>query len=157
MDRPMEYNLLLAGLVLIVIEIIVPGFGLFGLAGLGALTVGSFLIMGGGMKAFLILLAIYAVLAVIVLLVCFYFPSKSKWNPFVLWEKQKNEQGYTGSSDFSALLDKTAVTLTPLRPAGTAEVEGERVDVSSFGDYIDKGVAVRIVKIEGSKIFVKKI
>lgn len=154
---PMEYNLLLIGLALIVIEIIVPGFGLFGIAGLGALTVGSFFVMGGGFEAFLVLLAIYAVIIAVVLLVCFYFPSESKWNPFVLWDKQKNNEGYTGSGDFSYLLHKTAVTLTPLRPAGTVSVDGERIDVSSFGDYIDKGVTVKIVKIEGSKIFVKTI
>lgn len=153
----MEYNLLLAGFVLLAVELIVPGFGVFGILGLAALTVGSFFVLGGGMEAFLILLAIYAVIVAVILLCCFYFPSKSKWNPFVLWDEQKNAAGYTGSSDLSALLHKRGVALTPLRPAGTVELDGERMDVSSLGDYIDKGECVEVIRVEGSKLLVKKV
>lgn len=153
----MEYNLLLAGFVLLAVELIVPGFGVFGILGLASLTLGSFFVLGGGMEAFLILLAIYAVIVAVILLCCFYFPSKSRWNPFVLWDEQKNAAGYTGSSDLSALLHKRGVALTPLRPAGTVELDGERMDVSSLGDYIDKGESVEVIRVEGSKLLVKKV
>lgn len=153
----MEYNLLLAGFVLLAVELIVPGFGVFGILGLASLTLGSFFVLGGGMEAFLILLAIYAVIVAVILLCCFYFPSKSRWNPFVLWDEQKNAAGYTGSSDLSALLHKRGTALTPLRPAGTVEIDGERMDVSSLGDYIDKGESIEVIRVEGSKLLVKKI
>lgn len=154
---PMEYNLLIIGILLIIAEIIIPGFGVFGVLGLVSLTIGSFFVMGGDVAAFFVLLFIYLLIGAVVLLMCFYFPKESKWNPFVLWDKQKNSDGYTGSSDFTQLLGKTAVTLTPLRPAGTVMLDGERVDVSSFGDYIDKDVIVKVSKVEGNKIFVCKI
>lgn len=154
---PMEYNLLIVGALLMLVELAIPGFGIFGVLGLASLTLGSFFVLGGGMEAFLILLAIYAVIIAIILVICFYFPSKSKWNPFVLWDEQKNSAGYTGSSDFSSLLNKKGKALTPLRPAGTVDIDGERIDVSSLGDYIDKDELVEIVKIEGSKLFVKRI
>lgn len=153
---PLEYNFVWIGLLLIAVEFIVPGISVFGILGLLTLTVGSYFILGGGMEAFLILATVYAVVGALVLLLCFYLPSESKWNPFVLWDKQKNDAGYTGSRDFSGLLHKVAVAVTPLRPSGTVLLEGERLDVSSFGDYIDKGETVVITKIEGSKIFVKK-
>ena len=35
-------------------------------------------------------------------------------------------------------------------------IDGERVDVVSFGDYIDKDSEIEVVKIEGSKLLVKK-
>lgn len=154
---PMEYNLLIVGVVLLFIELLIPGFGIFGVLGLCSLTVGSFFVMGGGMEAFLVLLAIYVLLAAIIFFLFLYKPANSRWNPFILWDKQKNSDGYTGSGNFSNLLNKTAVTVTPLRPAGTVLLDDERIDVSSFGDYIDKDVIVRIVKIEGSKIFVRKV
>ncbi len=154
---PMEYNLLIAGVVMLFIEMLIPGFGIFGVLGLCSLSVGSFFVMGGGMEAFLVLLGIYVLLAAIVFFAFLYKPKNSRWNPFILWDKQKNVDGYTGSGDFSKLLDRTAVTITPLRPAGTVLLDEERIDVSSFGDYIEKDVVVRIVKVEGSKIFVRKV
>lgn len=47
--------------------------------------------------------------------------------------------------------------IAPLRPAGTALIDGERVDVVSFGDYIDKDSEIEVVKIEGSKLLVKNM
>ena len=41
--------------------------------------------------------------------------------------------------------------------AGTALIDGERVDVVSFGDYIDKDSEIEVVKIEGSKLLVKNM
>jgi hypothetical protein len=31
------------------------------------------------------------------------------------------------------------VALTPLRPSGTADIDGERVDVVAEGDFVEKG------------------
>ncbi|MEE1193575.1 MAG: NfeD family protein, partial [Phascolarctobacterium sp.] len=79
---------------------------------------------------------------------------ESKWNPFVLWDKQQNSAGYTGGSDFSQLLGKQGVALTTLRPAGTALIEGKRYDVSSLGDFLPKDSHIVVAKVEGSKLFV---
>lgn len=153
----MEYNLLAVGIVLLIAEIFIPSFGILGIAGLLALTIGCFYLLGAGMQAVLILLAVYGFIGLVIVVLGCYFPKESKWNPFVLWEKQKNEQGYTGSSDFSAYLNKVGLAITPLRPAGTIEIEGQRLDVSSLGDYIDKDMQVKVIKVEGNKIFVKKV
>ncbi len=153
---PVEYKMLIAGAVLLFIELLIPGFGIFGILGLGFLTAGGYFLMGGGLNAFLLLAGMYLLLGAALFFFCLYLPRDSKWNPLILWEKQKNADGYTGSRDFSKLLNRTAITVTPLRPAGTILLDNERIDVSSFGDYIDKDVKVLIVKVEGSKIFVRK-
>ena len=108
-------------------------------------------------------------LAAICALLFWFIPSSSSWNPFVLREKQKNSEGYTGAADYSGYLGKKGKVIAPLRPAGTkgkviaplrpagtALIDGERVDVVSFGDYIDKDSEIEVVKIEGSKLLVKK-
>lgn len=153
---PMEYSLLLAGIGLLAIEFVIPGFGVFGVAGMACTTIGAFFIMGGGLPALVILLGIYLALALGIAFLCVYLPKESKYNPFVLWEQQKNSDGYTGGADLSSLLGKQGQALTTLRPAGTIAVSGKRFDVSSLGDYIEKGTSVTIVKVEGSKIFVEK-
>lgn len=153
---PMEYSFLLAGVVLLAIELVIPGFGVFGIAGMACTTIGAFYIMGGGLPAIVILLAIYLALALGVAFLCVYLPKESKYNPFVLWTRQQNSAGYTGGDDLSQLLGKHGLALTTLRPAGTISVEGKRLDVSSLGDFIAKDTPVKIVKVEGSKIFVEK-
>ena len=75
----------------------------------------------------------------------------------VLRKKKKNREGYPGAGDYSAYLGKKGKLIAPLRREGTAVIDGERVDVVSFGDYIDKDAEIEIVKIEGSKLLVKQI
>ena len=140
---PLEYYFMLAGLVLLLIEFVVPGFGVFGVSGMVCLTVGGFYVLGGNAWAALVLL-------------CVYLPKESKYNPFVLWTRQKNSEGYTGGKNWSMLVGKRGTALTTLRPAGTILVDGKRLDVSSQGDYIEKSAPVIIVRVEGSKIFVEQ-
>ncbi len=153
---PMEYNLMLGGVLLLLLECAMPGFGVCGIAGLGALSAGGFILLGGGLYAVAVLGAIYAVLAAVLLLCIFYVPTAKKWQRLILWDKQTGEEGYRAPADLSALLHAHAVAVTPLHPAGTVLLDGRRVDVSSLGDYIDKGAEVQVVRIEGSKIFVQE-
>ena len=110
--------------------------------------------MGGGFPALAVLLGFYVVAALVLAFLCVYLPKESKWNPFVLWEKQQNSAGYTGGNDFSQLLGKQGVALTTLRPAGTALIEGKRYDVCSLGDFLPKDSRLVVTKVEGSKLFV---
>lgn len=151
---PLEYYLLIAGVVMLAIELAVPGFGLFGIAGIACLSWGGYYLLGGGMTALFVIVGFYLLLAAGIAVLCLYLPRESRWNPFVLWDKQANSKGYTGGKDLSALVGMEGVTLTALRPAGTALVRGQRLDVSSLGDYVPKDTPVRVVKAEGSKIFV---
>ena len=154
---PIEYILLGVGIVLLGIEAVVPGFGFFGVTGLISLLAGSYYLLGGGAEAAYILLGVVLALGAVVALLFVYLPAESKWNPFVLWEKQENRHGYTGAEDHSQYLGKRGEVVAPLRPAGTVIIDGERVDVVSFGDYIMPGALVEIVKVEGSKLFVQEV
>lgn len=145
---PMEYYILTVGIILLLIELLIPGFGIFGIAGTLCLSWSGYHLLGGGVTAILAIIGFYVLLAVGIA-----FLSR---NTFAFWDKNNNGQSY-GGSDLSALVGRDGVTLTTLRPAGTVLVEGKRLDVSSLGDYIPKDVPVRIVKTEGSKIFVDMV
>lgn len=51
-------------------------------------------------------------------------------------------------------LHKRGVTISPLRPAGFARIEGERVDVITRGEMLAKGVPVKVVQVEGNRVVV---
>ena len=59
--------------------------------------------------------------------------------------------------DTEALLGKEGVTATVLNPVGIAEFDGVRLNVVSEGNYLGKGVRVRIQQIDGAKIIVREI
>ena len=151
---PIEYYLLIAGVIFMSVELAVPGFGIFGIGGLICLTGGGYFLLGGGLPALTVLLGFYLVAALVLAFLCLYLPKERKWNAFVLWDRQQNSAGYTGGSDFSALLGKQGVALTKLRPAGTVLIEGRRYDVSSMGDFLPKDSKIVVTKVEGSKLFV---
>ena len=56
---PIEYYLLIAGVILMSVELAVPGFGIFGIGGLICLTGGGYLLLGGGFPALTVLLGFY--------------------------------------------------------------------------------------------------
>jgi membrane-bound serine protease (ClpP class) len=54
------------------------------------------------------------------------------------------------------LLEKTGTALTPLRPAGTAVIDGKRVDVVTEGQMIERGTPVRVIAVEGMRVVVRE-
>ena len=75
----------------------------------------------------------------------------------VLSTAMKKENGYINNDDMNYFLDKTGTTLTVLRPSGTIDLDGVKLDVVSQGEYIEKGAEVKIIKVEGRKIVVRKV
>ncbi|MCW5557819.1 MAG: hypothetical protein KIT22_08310 [Verrucomicrobiae bacterium] len=55
------------------------------------------------------------------------------------------------------LLNRPGVALTPLRPGGMAEISGERVDVVTSGEPVERGQAITVVHIEGARILVRAV
>ena len=62
---PIEYYLLIAGVILMSVELAVPGFGIFGIGGLICLTGGGYFLLGGGFPALTVLLGFYLVAALV--------------------------------------------------------------------------------------------
>ena len=61
------------------------------------------------------------------------------------------------SKDLTFLIGKIAVTETPLRPSGTAMIDGEVYEVQTEGEAVDSGRGVKVVRIRGKKIIVIRV
>lgn len=55
-----------------------------------------------------------------------------------------------------SLLGATGVALSDLRPAGIAEIDGERIDVVTEGGYLDVGTRVVVTRDEGYRRVVRR-
>ncbi|WP_425446112.1 NfeD family protein [Dethiothermospora halolimnae] len=147
----------LAGLVLIVIEALIPGFGIPGIGGIIfilaslVLAMDSLALAGGSILIALILTVISTYLLI-------KYGQRSPYlDKIVLGTKQTKNDGYTSLSDKDKYLNQRGVVVSYLRPSGTIEIEGKRVDAVSQGDFIKKGEVVKVIKVEGPKVIVKKI
>ena len=54
-----------------------------------------------------------------------------------------------------SLIGKTGRAVTALRPAGIAEIDGERMNVSTYGNFIEAGKEVTVAAVEGLNVIVK--
>jgi membrane-bound serine protease (ClpP class) len=75
----------------------------------------------------------------------------------VLEAEMGAEQGYTSPPESDRRqLGRTGTALSPLRPAGVADIDGLRVDVVSDGDFIEAGTAIEVTRVEGNRVVVRK-
>jgi membrane-bound serine protease (ClpP class) len=52
------------------------------------------------------------------------------------------------------LVGRTGKAATVLRPTGTIELEGERYDVVTEGEFVDQGASVRVLYVQGNRVVV---
>lgn len=143
--------LMLLGLLLLFAEILMPGFGLFGI--LGTIALFGSLIAVYKLYGTVVFLAMLAA-AGVMFAVMFLFAKKSGlYNKVVLKERQE-DKGFDEST-LQGLLGKVGVTQTELKPFGVAEFDGRQVDVCSTGVFIDRGVEVQVIQITGKTVTVK--
>lgn len=145
------------GLILLVIEAISPGFGLPGISGIVLIVVGIVLAMGSIQSAIMSLSVAIILTAIITILLIKQGRKIEVFNKIVLSTKHDDEGGYFSAPPKYEYLDKEGIALTDLRPSGIIEIDEEKLDALSEGSYIQKGSQVKVVKVEGSKIIVRRL
>jgi len=149
--------LFIIGLGLVVLEFFIAG-GIAGVIGSVAIVVSIILAGANPMfMAYSVLIAIAVAVSGMVIIMKFFGRKLHLLNKVVLMDSTDTESGYVSNVNRFELLGKNAITITPLRPSGTVDMEGERIDVVSQGSYIGRGKHVIIVKVEGSRIVVREL
>ena len=104
------------------------------------------------------MLSLSLIVAIIVfLLILKFLPSSKLWGKLVLNEVETGQAGFTSSDDHSLYLGREGVVVNLLRPAGIIEIDGIHIDVVSEGEYIEPGIKVKVVSVNGSRIVVHRI
>lgn len=143
------------GLVLLVVEIFIPGFGIFGILGICSILLSFYYILGAGVVgAQWLALSLVVAIAIAAVLVK-YLPSNPAWKLFVLKDNQKSK--YVKSTNYEKYVGKKGTALTVLRPAGRAVIAGDKLDVLTEGDFIEEGSEIVVSRIKNNKIFVETL
>lgn len=144
------------GIVLLVVEFFMPGFGLPGIGGL-LLLAASVVLTWMEHGAYAGLVATIVVLSLGSAAVIVFLRSATKGrisrSPLMLHDNLSTDD----AADMDKYLYRTGVTQTVLRPAGIALIDEDRVNVVSAGEYIESGTAIRVEEVEGSRVLVRKV
>ncbi len=160
----MEVMLLIGGIVLLGLEaFVVPGFGIVGIAGILLMLYALFTMLlpaaptPDDLKSAMRALAIVVPGGILALYWMVKGMLRSKaWQKISLQTSQPQADGYSGSIGLEDHVGKTGLATTFLRPAGTALIEGVRMDVVTSGDFIEKDTEIVIVRVDGNRIVVEK-
>ena len=149
----------LVGVILLVVEVFMPGFGIPGISG-SLLLLASIVMawieygpkVGLGMSV-----AVLALMGIAISISLKSVGNGNLTNSELVLKDAVNDGGKAEREEMQALVGQEGTALTALRPVGAAEFACGKLNVQSDGEFIEKGTQVRIMRVNGTMIFVKKI
>ncbi len=152
--------LLLVGLVLLMVEIFVPGFGIFGILGaifsLGGII--TKICIGTTLTQILIMLA-FSVISILILFVLLTISARVgivKRSAFVQ-DKTSVPVNYDKVKEYSKLVGKVGFAKSDCNPVGKMSFNDKVYEVNSVDNFIEKNSKVKVVEVKGDRIYVKKV
>jgi len=134
---------------------VVPGHGLPGI--LGAVALFAAVLFAFGLPFFFVgieTIATAIVLTVIVFTLVVRAVPQNAWAQRLALVAAQGPE-YVASGDYRELRGRAGIAVSFLRPAGIASIDGRRIDVLTEGEFIAQGTPVRVVRVEGARVFVE--
>ncbi|MEI8135281.1 MAG: NfeD family protein [bacterium] len=161
----MAIILFIAGVILFMLELTpIPTLGAGAVLGVIGMFLGVFLALAGDvstlsperMKETTVTLA--TAMVGILILVAIIFKFAPGWP----WLKKFSNQTVSGNinhliAEKKLLIGKEGTALTPLRPAGTALIDGKKVDVVTLGEFVLPGTNIIVTDTPANKVVVKSM
>jgi len=146
------------GVLLLILEIVTPNFGFIGAVGIVLIIVGV-----GAASQLVTLPALIGIIVIILVVIAavliFTYRSATKGGisrTLVLTTTEDKDKGYVGIRELKEMVGLEGVAVTQLRPAGTGEFSGMRIDVVTEGDFIPKGTKIRVSEVKGYRTVVTR-
>lgn len=142
------------GVFLLVAEILVPTGGILVVAALlfFAVAVGTILYYGTTIEA------VVAIIGLAIGLPAAGYIAISAWRRMSLDSMLEEPTAPVATpSEIDILKGRTGKTVSPMRPSGTVDFDGKRVDAMTEGMMLDAGVWVRCMDIRRGLVIVRKM
>lgn len=158
-----EVILLGVGLIALAVEaFLLPGFGVAGFLGIGAIGAAVVMAMlgaaptGGEITMALAILGAALVISAAVFFAWLrHLPNSERWSGLLLKDSVNRGEGYLSAPTLDEFVGQEGVAFTDLRPSGTALVSGERIDVVTEGEWVVAGAPVVVLRSEGYRHVVR--
>jgi membrane-bound serine protease (ClpP class) len=161
-----ELIIFIIGVILLGLEIfVIPGFGIAGISGIILILISLLMALISKpftwtnlKEAISILTSSFVAVFFLFLIFLKFLPQTKAGKRFILATVEDRKAGFISASEkFHHLVGKEGISLTPLRPTGKALIEGEKIEVLTEGEYIEPDQKVKVIRVEGNKVFVSQI
>jgi membrane-bound ClpP family serine protease len=145
------------GAILLAAEVLLPTGGILVVASLLFFALGVAIILAQGTT----IEAVVALCGLAVGLPVAGLIAVSTWRRLSLGTSLSDDPdgtGFTnGFSELEGLKNHTGKTVSPMRPSGTVEIDGQRIDAMTEGVMLEAGVWVRCIEVKNGKVIVRQI
>ena len=144
---------------LIIAEVFVPSGGLISICALACLIGGLAIFFRHSTTAGCIGIIIAVVMIPSVLVIAYRVFPKTSFGKSVMLTPPQRQQGdaIPDTPQLKNMLGAVGIVLTPLRPVGTCDFSGQRVECVAESGYVDKGKNVKIIHVQGTQLTVRVI
>jgi len=151
--------LYLACAALIVAEIFVPSGGILSVCAFACVVAGILIFFQYSATAGWVGVIIAAIMVPSLLVVAYKIFPKTRFGKSVTLTPPQRQRGdaIADSSQLKELLGSVGSVLTPLRPVGTCDFSGRRVECVAESGYVDKGKKVKVIRVEATQLTVRQI
>ncbi len=149
--------LIILGAVLLVLEIFIPSFGLLSVCAVAAEVGGIWLFFKASPATGWIGVGIAAVLVPIVWVITYKMFPKTSFGKSVTLQGPEREKGdaIPDTNELLEMIGKTGVVISPLRPVGMCEFDGERLECVAETGFVEKNKTVEVIHVEGTQLTVR--
>ena len=143
------------GVIVIIAEIILPSGGILSVLAAGIFAYSLYVVFHDvSVSAGFVFVTADVIMIPILVIAGLKLLAKS---PAALRTTLSSEDGVTSqSSEQNEFLGMEGIAVTDLRPAGTAVINGKRVDVVSRGEYLEKDSRIVVSSVTGNQIIVRE-
>lgn len=144
---------------LIIAEVFVPSGGIISILAAAALVAGIYLFFSFSVTAGWIGIVVAIVMVPLVIYFAYRIFPHTRFGRAVILSPTVRTAGdaIPDTPNLKGLLNKTATTLTPLRPVGMCDFDGKRLECVAETGYIEKGVTVKVIRVEGTQLTVEPL
>lgn len=144
---------------LIVAEVFVPSGGLLSICALACLVGGVAIFFRISPTAGWLGVLVAIIMVPLLLIGAYKLLPRTRFGRNVLLAGPVRERGdaISDTPELIKLLGQVGKVLTPLRPVGTCDFSGRRVECVAETGYVQKGAAVKVVRVEGTQLTVRVV
>ncbi len=147
--------LLAIGIILLAIELLIPGFGVFGISSIIALVSAFGIIITKVQYGIYIVTGVIILLAIALKSLFDYIKRRQLYGKLILDETLNTDIKDVDGLEY--FIGKEGTTKTALKPFGRADINNVLLDVCSESGYVKENERVKVVEVSRNKVVVKHL
>jgi membrane-bound serine protease (ClpP class) len=157
----LAYLLIVVGFVLMAAELFIPSFGILTVLSIAAIGGGIFMVFyyGDATLGVLTLVGVFIALPTLGSVVLHIWPRTALGRRFVLAAPGEEETlaSTAINKELEQLRGRLGRALSPLRPSGVVDFDGQHVDCLTEGMMVEEGEWVRCLDVRAGRVLVRPV